>query len=366
MLEDFHNKNVLITGHTGFKGSWLAAIMTRAGASVVGISLDIVSEPSHFPLLNLGGNLKDIRLDIRDGVALKKVVKAFKPDYVFHLAAQSLVRKSYGFPADTWSTNLMGTLNLLEACRELEAPCNVVIVTSDKCYDNVEWIWGYRETDRLGGVDPYSASKGATEILVRSYVHSYFKKNDSSVRIATARAGNVIGGGDWAVDRIVPDCMRAWARNEFVEIRNPFATRPWQHVLEPLSGYWSLALALQKDVKLHGESFNFGPPPQNNHTVKDLVDQMSYHWDKVKWVDSSAKEKSAPHEAGLLKLNCDKALSMLLWEATLDFKQTALMTAEWYRDFYRKDDLGECSDLTYSQIDKYFALAKTKKVNWAL
>ena len=363
MLEDFFKKNVLITGHTGFKGSWLTAIMARAGANVAGVSLSEVSEPSHFSLLNLEGKVEDIRLDVKDADALKRVVRAFKPDYIFHLAAQSLVRKSYLSPADTWGTNLIGTLNLLEACRELEEPCNVVIVTSDKCYDNVEWIWGYKETDRLGGVDPYSASKGATEILVRSYVHSYFLQKDCTVRIATGRAGNVIGGGDWAADRIVPDCIRAWSKNEIAEIRNPLATRPWQHVLEPLSGYWSLALALNNDAKFHGESFNFGPPPQNNHTVKDLVDQMSAYWDKVRWVDSSSNEKSAPYEAGLLKLNCDKALALLSWEATLDFKQTAQMTAEWYREFYQMGNIGECNELTYSQIDKYFTLAKNKKAN---
>ncbi len=266
----FSGSKVLITGHTGFKGSWLSLWLSGLGANVTGVSLDIPTEPSHFLSGSINEMLaKDLRLDIRDSAAMKDLIKVLQPDFVFHLAAQPIVRRSYADPVESWQTNTLGTVNILQALRGLEKACTAVFITSDKCYDNVEWEWGYRETDALGGPDPYSASKGAAELAIRSYVRSYFPA-DGNIRIGVGRAGNVIGGGDWALDRIVPDCVRAWSRGENVELRNPAATRPWQHVLEPLSGYLNLALALKKDNKLHGEPFNFGPPAQQNHSVGEL------------------------------------------------------------------------------------------------
>jgi len=283
MVEVFKNKGVVVTGHTGFKGSWLTAWLKHIGAKVVGIALDPPTCPSHFSAAGLDNGVLDLRVDIRHAVEVERIILDAQPDFVFHLAAQPLVRRSYDDPLETWQTNVLGTLHVLEALRKLDKPCASVIITSDKCYDNVEWVWGYRETDAMGGPDPYSASKGAAELAVRSHIKSFFPKATSKVRIATARAGNVIGGGDWAENRIVPDCVRAWSRGEGVELRNPASTRPWQHVLEPLSGYLSLAAALAVREELHGEPFNFGPPAQQNHSVLELVQEMSKHWDQVRW-----------------------------------------------------------------------------------
>jgi CDP-glucose 4,6-dehydratase len=266
-------------------------------------------------------------------------------------------------PVATYQTNVLGTLNLLEALRLLEKPCTAVLITSDKCYDNVEWVWGYRETDSLGGSDPYSASKGAAELVIRSHIKSYFPKATSKVRIASARAGNVIGGGDWAQDRIVPDCVRAWAKGESVQLRNPQATRPWQHVLEPLSGYLSLAAELNKKDELHGEPFNFGPPAYQNHSVLKLVQMMSEDWDQVHWEEFSDTVEQ-PHESGLLKLNCDKALHHLHWQAILSFQETVQMTAEWYRSFY--ENPLTIQQMTFKQIEDFVNIAKSKEMLWAL
>ena len=355
MLKNFKNKTVLITGHTGFKGSWLTAWMKKLGANVVGISLDCLTKPSHFTEANMVDGMMDLRIDIRNQAALEEAIISSQPDFVFHLAAQSIVRRSYDDPIDTWKTNVLGTLNVLEALRKLDKTCATVIITSDKCYDNVEWVWGYRETDAMGGPDPYSASKGAAELAVRSYIKSYFSSETSKVRIASARAGNVIGGGDWAVDRIVPDCVKAWSTKNLVELRNPHATRPWQHVLEPLSGYLSLAIALSKSSDLHGEPFNFGPSSQQNYSVLELVKQMSLHWDQVRWQDVS-QSKEGPYESGLLKLNCDKALHYLDWRSVMNFKDTVRMTAEWYRSYYENPKM--ISVKTQSQIEEYMMFAK--------
>ena len=276
--------------------------------------------------------VKELHIDIRKSSELAECVNDIKPDFVIHLAAQALVRQSYDDPVATYQTNAIGTLNLLEALRSLKKKCTVVLITSDKCYDNVEWVWGYRETDALGGPDPYSASKGAAELMIRSHVKSFFP-NEGKIRIAVGRAGNVIGGGDWAKDRIVPDCVRSWAKNETVQLRNPQATRPWQHVLEPLSGYLVLATGLYKKKELHGEPFNFGPASQQNHSVIELVQSMSKHWGQVLW-DDVTDPGIQPHESGLLKLNCDKALQKLNWQAILPFHETVRMTTEWYRSFY--------------------------------
>ena len=247
--------------------------------------------------------------------------------------------------------------------RTLDKPVVAVMITSDKAYDNVEWIWGYREVDRLGGKDPYSASKGMAELAIRSYVESFFNAPNSNVRIGIARAGNVIGGGDWAIDRIVPDCIKAWSRGEIVDIRSPNATRPWQHVLEPLSGYLSLGAILAKSYKNHGEAYNFGPEANQNHPVSKLINEMSSHWSQVRWNDVSKLETHL-HEAGLLKLNCDKALFDLNWKPTMDFKETVSMTVKWYKNFYENKE-PNMYDYSLKQIRDYTVLARDKELEWA-
>lgn len=346
----FAGASVLVTGHTGFKGSWLSLWLDHLGAEVTGISIDVPTETSHFEAANMVELLNDRRLDVRDAVALKAAIRDVQPDFVFHLAAQPLVRRSYADPLETWQTNTLGTVNLLEALRGMERPCVAVIITSDKCYDNVEWVWGYRETDALGGPDPYSASKGAAELAIRSYVRSYFPQN-GLVRIGVGRAGNVIGGGDWAADRIVPDCMREWSRDATVQLRNPLATRPWQHVLEPLGGYLTLAHALHGRMALHGEPFNFGPPARNNHSVGELVSRMSELWEGGVWKDVSA-QYGGPYESTLLKLNCDKALFHLNWYAVWDFETTVRETTLWYKCFYESPDTS-IADISLKQIEAY-------------
>ena len=359
----FNLKKVLVTGHTGFKGSWLSAWLHLLGAEVYGVSLDSPpSSPSHFDVAEFSNLVKDQRVDIRNSNELTECVNDIKPDFVFHLAAQALVRESYNDPVATYHTNVLGTLNLLEGLRTLEKPCTAVLITSDKCYDNVEWVWGYRESDALGGPDPYSASKGAAELVIRSHIKSFFPQ-DGKIRIAVGRAGNVIGGGDWAQDRIVPDCVRFWVNEEAVQLRNPQATRPWQHVMEPLSGYLALAKELSKNPELHGEPFNFGPTANHNHSVQELVQAMSEHWEQVEWNDVSDTGEQH-YESGLLKLNCDKALHHLHWQAVLSFEETVRMTAEWYRSYYNNSSM--IRDVTFSQIKEYEALAQNKGLRWAL
>lgn len=359
----FKGARILVTGHTGFKGSWLSLWLTQLGAEVFGVSSDIPTNPSHATTIGLSDRLSDIRLDIRDGDQLKLLVAKIQPDFVFHLAAQALVRRSYDDPLRTFQTNAMGTANLLEALRVLERPCNVVLVTSDKSYDNVEWVWGYRETDQLGGLDPYSASKGASELLIRSFIHSYYPR-DGLVRICVGRAGNVIGGGDWAEDRIVPDCIRAWSLNKSVAMRNPSATRPWQHVLEPLSGYINLAVELKKSSTLHGEAFNFGPSGEQIFSVGDLVSEMGNYWDKVRWQDVSS-QYNGPHESGLLKLNCDKALHYLKWQAVWSFDDTVRETILWYKNYYENFSKKNIAELSIKQINFFTQSAKLKGLSWA-
>lgn len=363
LFDQFNGSNVLITGHTGFKGSWLSLWLKQLGANVSGISVDIPSEPSHFDAANLSTKINHYQLDIRDSNALNTLINKIQPDFVFHLAAQALVRPSYDSPLETISTNAIGTANVLDALRTLKKSVVAVMITSDKAYDNVEWVWGYRETDRLGGKDPYSASKGMAELVIRSYVESFFNSPDSNVRIGITRAGNVIGGGDWAVDRIVPDCMKAWSHNEKVDIRSPESTRPWQHVLEPLSGYLLLAIELANNALYHGEAYNFGPPAHQNYSVRLLIDEMGKHWDNIRWNDISQSHEHL-HEAGLLKLNCDKALFDLKWMPSLQFDETVRMTVEWYKNYYeRKFDL--MYDFSIEQITEYTQLAQKRKNQWA-
>jgi CDP-glucose 4,6-dehydratase len=272
----YQGKKVLITGNTGFKGSWLSVWLYQLGAEVYGISNGIPTTPfSLFEDLLLDDKINYIAADIRDADKMKILFNEIKPDFVFHLAAQPIVLSSYNDPVETMTTNVMGTVNILEALRFLNHNCSAVIITSDKCYDNVEWLWGYKETDALGGKDPYSASKGASELMVKTYACSYFMKPQSQIRIISVRAGNVIGGGDWAENRIVPDCIRAWLKNIPVEIRSPQSTRPWQHVLEPLSGYLQAGMRLSEDILMNGEAFNFGPNSDQNKTVKELISGLA-------------------------------------------------------------------------------------------
>ena len=357
-MKQLQGKRVFLTGHTGFKGSWLSMLLRHLGAKVVGVSNDEVSNPSIFSVSEISSVIEDCRFDIRDADAVRVLVNEIQPDFVFHLAAQALVRPSYDSPLDTMTTNAIGTANVLDALRSLDKKVVAIMITSDKAYDNVEWVWGYKETDRLGGKDPYSASKGMAELVIRSYVESFFNDQASNIRVGIARAGNVIGGGDWAVDRIVPDCMNSWARGKVVNIRSPLSTRPWQHVLEPLSGYLAQAIDLDDNSRNHGEAYNFGPNANQNHSVAALIDEMMKYWNKVQWKDTSGSDKYA-HEAGLLKLNCDKALHALNWTPTLNFEKTIQMTVEWYKHYYKNQE-HSMYDFTMSQIKEYMELFNNK------
>lgn len=356
----YKNKKVLVTGNTGFKGSWLTVWLKMLGGKVHGLSYGVPTEPSHFDSAGLDTKMPSHECDVRDFGAVKKVISQIDPDFVFHLAAQPLVRESYLDPVTTIETNVIGTMNVLEALRQVNHKCTAIMITSDKCYDNVEWTWGYRETDHLGGKDPYSASKGAAELIIKTYAHSFFCKDESNIKVASVRAGNVIGGGDWAKDRIVPDCMRAWSAGENVHIRSPEATRPWQHVLEPLSGYLLLGQRLFEDHELNGEPFNFGPHANQNFTVRHLITKMQEYWKGgVEYVEPSAKVEK---EATLLKLCCDKALHTLGWQPTLNFDETARFTVDWYHKFYF--DSPDVYKMTCSQIKEYIKKASERDQVW--
>ncbi len=361
----YRHKKVLVTGNTGFKGSWLCTWLISLGADVYGVSNDIPTTPSMFVELELKDKMKHYFADVRDLEAIKKIINDVNPNFVFHLAAQPIVSLSYSEPLDTISTNVMGTANVLEVLRKYTKPCTAVIITSDKCYDNVEWIYGYKETDNVGGKDIYSGSKGAAELIFKSYYHSFFKKVGSQVQIASARAGNVIGGGDWALDRIIPDCMRSWSKGETVDIRSPKATRPWQHVLEPLSGYLQLGEQLYKNHDLNGESFNFGPKPEYNHTVQEILEDMSVRWNFANSKDAYKITGDIKfYEASLLKLNCDKAMFYFQWKAVLDYNSLLEYTSDWYYEFYKnKPDMFA---YTIKQIQGYQNLASLKNISWTI
>ena len=364
MFRDIYkNKKVLVTGHTGFKGSWLTTWLIKLGAKVVGISKDIPTNPSMFEELKLEEQIKHYKEDIRDLSKMIEIISKEKPDFLFHLAAQPIVSTSYLEPIETISSNVMGTANILEALKISNHKCTAIIITSDKAYDNVEQVWGYKEDDKMGGKDIYSGSKGAAEIIIKSYYHSFFKAENCNVKLAIGRAGNVIGGGDWAKDRIVVDCMQAWSDDKVVEIRAPKATRPWQHVLEPLSGYLNLGAELYENDSLHGEAFNFGPRAEQNHTVEELLIDLSKYWDFKDVNDAYKVTGDIPfHEAGLLKLNCDKALFYLKWQANLEYKDTIKFTSEWYFDFYKTDK--NILNKTLEQIEEYESMAKQKGLKW--
>jgi len=359
----YAGKKVLITGHTGFKGSWLCVWLLKLGANVVGISKDIPTDPSMFIELDIGKKIKNIEADVRDLTAVFEIIQSERPDYIFHLAAQAIVSKSYSEPVDTISTNVIGTLNVLEALRTFEHKCIAVMITSDKCYDNVEWVWGYKETDHLGGKDVYSGSKGAAELLIKSYINSFFH-NGHPVKLAIGRAGNVIGGGDWAADRLIADCMRAWNKGDVVDIRSPKATRPWQHVLEPLSGYLVLGQYLAQQPELHGNAFNFGPKAEQNHTVIELLDDLSKQWGFKSSSGAYNIIDNIPfHEAGLLKLNCDKSLFYLNWESNLVYDETISFVGDWYTSFYRGGS--DIYEVTLEQIKKYEEIAALRGLFWS-
>ena len=331
----YRSKRILITGNTGFKGTWLAAWLENLGATVGGLSRDVPTDPSAFEFLGGTARFETSFVDIRDLDATTREVKRFKPELVFHLAAQPLVRRSYANPVETWGTNVMGTLHLLEAIRQTPSVAACAVISSDKCYENQEWDFAYRENDRLGGKDPYSASKAGTEIVFRSHFESFFKP--SGVKLLSFRAGNVIGGGDWAIDRIIPDCIRAVRAGKKAIIRNPNATRPWQHVLEPLGGYL-LALARASDdtgKNWSGESFNFGPYSENSKSVGDLVSAMEKN---LPGFGYSVEPASAGglHEAKFLKVSFEKANAWMGWKPTLAFDETVKWTAEGYGDGFRE------------------------------
>jgi CDP-glucose 4,6-dehydratase len=359
----YAGKKVLVTGNTGFKGSWLTLWLLELGAKVYGLSNDIPGNPCMFKELDIEKKINHYWADIRNTARMREIIREVKPDFVFHLAAQALVSVSYEFPIDTISTNVLGTANVLEALRLENPECTAIIITSDKCYDNVEWVWGYKETDPLGGKDIYSGSKGAAEIVFKSYFHSFFNKENCSVRLATARAGNVIGGGDWAQDRIIPDCIRSWSKGEPVEIRSPKATRPWQHVLEPLSGYLALGQKLSMDKKLNGQSFNFGPQAENSHTVVDLISAIGTIFGQPQGQKPYTITDNIPfHEAGLLKLNCDKALFHLRWNPTLQYEELIHFTADWYHNWNSKET--DMYEFTMDQLQSYQKKAAQRKQVW--
>jgi CDP-glucose 4,6-dehydratase len=347
-LEAFAGRRVMITGHTGFKGSWLAFLLKELGADVLGYALPPTDSVNHFDMLELSKSICHVEADICDLQKLETVMCNFKPEFVFHLAAQALVRPSYDDPKLTFETNVMGSVNLLEAVRNCEPVRSLVYITSDKCYENVEWVWGYRENDRLGGADPYSASKAAAELVFSSYVHSFFSKRPL-LGAASTRAGNVIGGGDWALDRIIPDCIRAIQSNKPIHLRNPAATRPWQHVLEPLSGYLRLAVHLKNDPLTFSGAWNFGPSSNHDLTVADVAGRIVSHFGKGSLTID--KNKNNHQEAQLLQLNCDKAHNLLQWQPRWDAETTITMTANWYKEI----EDGEKADVvTRKQLHKYF------------
>ena len=360
----YQGKKVLITGHTGFKGSWLTSWLLKLGADVIGVSKDIPTSPSMFELIKLKHQIRHYKKDIRDLDKMTEIISNEKPDFLFHLAAQPIVSKSYDAPIETISSNVLGTANILEALKISNHDCIAVLITSDKAYENVEQVWGYKETDQLGGKDIYSGSKGASELIIKSYLFSFFNEKTSNIRVGVGRAGNVIGGGDWAEDRIVVDCVKSWSNNNAVEIRNPLSTRPWQHVLEPLSGYLTLGQLLKENYVLHGEAFNFGPSSDQNYTVLDLILELSKYWN-IENQSNIFKSNNSNifKESNLLKLNCDKALYSLNWKMNLNYLDTVRYTSEWYFEYYKNK--GDMHKKTISQINDFEILAKSKKINWA-
>ena len=358
----YKNKNVLVTGHTGFKGSWLSVWLHELGANVIGYSLAPYTQRDNFELSLLKNKIVDLRGDIRDFDKLKSVFEKYKPEVVFHLAAQPLVRLSYDLPRETFEQNIMGTVNVLECVRQTSSTKVCINITSDKCYENKEWIWGYRENDPMGGYDPYSASKGCSEIIISAYIRSFFSPATFSTHnkaVASVRAGNVIGGGDWAKDRIIPDCIRAIESNVPIEVRSPKAIRPWQHVLEPLSGYLHLASMLYANPKRYSGAWNFGPNIESLINVEQIVEKFLIGMNKGTWLDTS--DKANLHEATLLNLDCSKAFYYLNWKPTFNIDQCIKLVTEWYSEYEKNDVYKIC----VAQISQYTQVAKCIGNTWS-
>ncbi len=341
--EFWRGRRVLVTGHTGFKGSWLSTWLVQLGADVTGMALEPYTDPAMFSLLGLDQHLDSRIADIRDLAAVQAIVAASRPEIIIHMAAQALVRESYSTPVETFNTNVMGTAHVLEAARGADSVGAVVVVTSDKCYENREWVWGYRESDAMGGHDPYSASKGCAELVTTSYRRSFGDR----LPVASARAGNVIGGGDWADDRLIPDMVRAIEAGRPVEIRNPAAIRPWQHVLEPLSGYMMLAERVFEDGDRFAGAWNFGPAIGDTQPVSALVERLSRNFDALEWNVDTGEH---PHEAHFLKLDISKAVSELGYRPRVSLKTALDWTAEWYQAYF---DGQAMLDVTRRQIDAF-------------
>ena len=355
----YAGKKVLVTGNTGFKGSWLCAWLKMLGAELCGIALAPETDPAHWNLLKL--DMQSFFCDIRAREKIQTVFNEFQPEIVFHLAAQPIVLRSYEIPVETFDVNVMGTVNILECCRNCRSVRSIVAVTSDKCYENREQYAGYTESDPMGGYDPYSASKGCSELVINSYRRSFFNPDDYGkthhTLLASTRAGNVIGGGDWAENRLIPDIVKAASKKRAVKIRNPFSTRPWQHVLEPLSGYLLLGAELFKGNIQCAEPWNFGPDEKGIINVGDAAEMMKACWKDIELESGTASPQ--PHEAGLLHLNCEKAADKLDWHGVLSAGEMFEFTAGWYREFYLNKKV-----ITFEQLDQYLKLAEIRGLKW--
>ncbi len=351
----YQGKNILVTGHTGFKGGWLALWLSYMGANVTGYAIEPLYQPAFYETIGLLSEIQSIHGDMRDRNSIQSAISEHKPEIIFHLAAQPFVRYSYENPYQTFESNVMGAVNLLEAVRQSHEVRVVVIITSDKCYDNKEWVWGYRENDPLGGSDPYSASKACTEIVTNAYRQSFFPdvqfNKTHQVAIASARAGNVIGGGDWGIDRLVPDCMRSLNAKSIIRIRNPASIRPWQYVLDPLEGYMLLCEKLWEDGAKYNGAWNFGPSGINLWSVEDVVKQICHLWQNGNYVIK--KEANQPHEANMLKLDCSKSMAMLNWKLRYGAKQSIYQTVKWYKQYYKGVTQKELMNFSINQISSY-------------
>ena len=353
LKEIYHGKRVLVTGHTGFKGSWLCVWLRELGARVIGYALEPYTDRDNFVLTGLQNKITHIVGDVKDYQKLKKIFDEYQPEFVFHLAAQTIVRESYTSPKETYDVNVGGTVNVLECCRLTDSVVVIINVTSDKCYENKEWVWSYRESDPIGGYDPYSSSKGCSELITAAYRNSFFNPinfDEHGKCLSTVRAGNVIGGGDWQKDRIIPDSIRALERNKPIEIRNPHATRPWQHALEPLSGYLLLASKMYKEPHKFCGAWNFGPNYYSVIPVGEIVDKVLAQWGSGSWINMPAE--NAPHEAKLLSLDISKANSYLQWFPVWDIDKTIKKTVEWYKEYREENPYRICVD----QIEEFQAL----------
>jgi len=345
-------KRVFLTGHTGFTGSWLVAWLSEMGASVRGYALKPPTRPSMFEALDLEQKCDYVQGDVRDLQKLTKAIRGYHPDIVLHLAAQPLVRASYQEPVGTYETNVMGTVSLLQACRSVDNLRVIINVTTDKCYENREWVWGYRESDRLGGYDPYSSSKACSELVTSAFRQSFFNPErfeEHRVAVATARSGNVVGGGDWSQDRLIPDAVRAYSQGRVLGVRNPEAVRPWQHVLEAVRGYLELAQGCFDDGAGYSGAWNFGPGEAGELTVREVIEEFSLQWgDGSVWSDESIPNQ--PHEAGHLHIDSTKARRRLRWQPKIDFESAMALTAQWYKTYYNRCSSDEMYGLTVDQI----------------